>query len=249
MPIEIYNIIMLAVVLFLFLVLVMYLVIRKLFRQLWKKDLEFIEYTINIQEKERAAIALEIHDNIAPTLSIAQMQIGFLLERHEPEQTEVLLPKIQKQLQDAIQLCRDISHTLSSDLINGNNLQLMLEKHVGIVNQTDQLKLSLDYRAEGIRLQEVDNASLIRIVQELISNTIKHADAEKGGIIVTKDRKQLVINYWDDGKGLPEKLSASGMGMRNIEKRVQIMNGKLIWKNTSGGLSVTIKIPLTYKTR
>jgi signal transduction histidine kinase len=244
MPIEIYNIIILATILFLVLAFSVFLIIRKLFRQLWKKDLEFLQYTINAQERERAIIAQEIHDNIAPTLSIAQMQIGFLLEQKDPGQTETLLPKIQKQLQDTIGLCRDISHILSSDLVNGNNLQLMLEKHVGIVNQTDQLKLNLDYRAKEIKLKEADNASLIRIIQELISNTVKHAGAKRGGIIVTKDHKYLVINYWDDGKGLPDKFPVTGMGMKNIEKRVQILNGKLIWKNTSAGLSVTIKIPL-----
>jgi signal transduction histidine kinase len=240
--------ILIALVLFLVLVFFSYLMIRRLLKEIAEKDLESLKAIIDAQEKERAAIAQEIHDNLAPTLSIAQMQISFLTENQGKDHNETLLPKIQKQLQDAVILCREVSHALSPDLTSETDIHQVLDHYISKINQTGKLKIVFENSSELGKIDTAAGTSIIRIVQELIANTLKHAHATQVRLVVLYDNGDLILSYTDDGKGLPQKNFYTGMGMRNIEKRIQILKGKISWRNNSSapGMNAIIKIPFKF---
>ena len=87
--------------------------------------------------------------------------------------------------------------------------------------------------------------TLFRITQELINNSIKHAGCKEIGIQLFYREKNIVFSYEDDGKGFDQETNkTAGYGIKNIETRVSLLDGKLTWETSPGnGINVTIEIP------
>jgi signal transduction histidine kinase len=90
---------------------------------------------------------------------------------------------------------------------------------------------------------------IYRILQELITNTLRHAQATTMRIRMQYQKRSLVIHVEDDGKGYdPRELSNAGIGLRNIQGRLQTLNAR--WENLSApdqGAAYRIEIPLPRK--
>lgn len=223
-----------------------YYVITGLYRQLRKREAEAIESIITAQERERTSISREVHDNLGPMLSITQMQISYLVEQIQTASEKELLVKMQQQLQDAIKLCRNIAHLISSEVSSSKSFQNVLKEQTAYINELGNIKVDLTIPADLPPIDPVKATSLIRIFQELLMNTVRHAGATQIHIKIEKTTDYLLFIYQDNGSGFQMKHVNLGLGIQNITKRIEIIGGKQLWNPdpVNSGMSLQILLPL-----
>ncbi|TSJ44937.1 sensor histidine kinase [Fluviicola chungangensis] len=224
-----------------------YIVITRLYKQLRKREAEAIESIITAQERERATISREVHDNLGPMLSITQMQIGYLQEQTELSPQKELLTKIQNQVREAIRQCRNISHMISSEVNSAKSFQTVLREQVAFINEYGNISIQLSIPENFPSIDPDKGTSLIRIFQELLVNTIRHAEATEVSIQMETNPEYLFFSYRDNGKGFQLKSITTGLGIQNITKRIEIIDGKQLWNEKSGGSGMNLQVMIPVK--
>jgi len=198
---------------------------------------ELLEATIDSQERERKRIASELHDHIGSNLQALKLflhQLGMgNLEKIEQQSTELLTHTIQD--------VKNLSHELMPASLTDLGLEEALKTLTARLNASEQIACELDCSSKS-RLDADAELALYRITQELCSNTLQHAQASriKIGLHVAPPTFHLV--YEDDGIGLPGKGGQTGLGLKNIESRCQMLNAELQLDTGSneGGFKLTI---------
>ncbi|MCH5720759.1 sensor histidine kinase [Niabella hibiscisoli] len=219
-----------------------------LLRRLRAKDAEQMKAVLLAEEKERNLIAREIHDNLGPLLSIAQLQLDYLREEPTVSNLHKLAPHLHQQLSTAVNLSRNISHELSPFIDDQKDLKDILQAYIGNINASRQLQVTLQWNSL-VDLQGGPAISLFRILQELLQNTIRHARASKAGIDIRSGLDYLTVVYTDNGIGLNLLLLGKGLGTQNITSRVQSLRGRISWSDKkklpgSPGLHIALQLPL-----
>lgn len=215
------------------------------------KDLEVsaIDAMVRGQEKERERLASDLHDNVGATIAAAKLQFNYLIKhQNDKAASEELIKKTSSLLEDAYVEIRSMAHLKNSGVMAKNGLLPAIKKLSHNASGTNGLQFKV--KSHGLE-QRLDNAleiSIFRIIQELITNIIKHADATKSTIHLTNHQDSLNIIVEDDGKGFnPSQISKNkkGMGISSIDKRVAHLNGKLIIESKKNrGTTVIIDVPL-----
>jgi signal transduction histidine kinase len=114
------------------------------------------------------------------------------------------------------------------------------------VNDTEEIKVATNIPGDLERLDENKEIMLYRIIQEVVNNTLKHAEAKNIEFSITKTNGNLMVNYRDDGKGfiVEEKLESKTIGLKSIQSRVNFMNGEVnILSKHGEGTTYIISIP------
>jgi signal transduction histidine kinase len=142
---------------------------------------------------------------------------------------------------------RNISHSLSPPGLDLFGLEHTLHELCDTFNTAGQLQLQFVNEA-GDRVDALPKEvalALYRVVQELLSNSIKHAEARKVDLIFSQNSNGLVLRYTDDGKGMAsEKAKRAGMGMQNIAGRLRMIQAAYEVDTSPGnGFSMTILLP------
>lgn len=192
-----------------------------------KKDFEqtLLNTQLEIQEQTLTHISQEIHDNIGQVLSLARLQLHSLSEnsrREEIEYTDNLLEK-------AITDLRSLSHSLNTNSIKENGFAASLKKILEQFEKTGKFNTSF-YDEADFTISDDHGIILFRIIQEVLNNITKHAEATEIIIRIEKPEKHIIISIADNGKGFnTEKLISTegGIGIRNITERALIIGAKL----------------------
>jgi signal transduction histidine kinase len=212
-----------------------------------KSELLVLNSMLEGQEKERKRLSREIHDGIGPLLSALKVNLSSV-------QSDVL--KANENFGDnfstAYQLIdeisddlRSISHNLIPKILLDFGLMEALEALKDKMNFNKNMKLSLMFTGSFIRLDQVYELGIYRICQEMINNTLKHANANKSDLQLINSNHMLRIIYEDDGSGFSLSDIKKGLGLTNIENRVKALGGEWIIDSTPGkGMTATIEIPL-----
>jgi signal transduction histidine kinase len=207
---------------------------------------ELLYSTIRSQEEERQRIGRNLHDDVGGSLSNLRM----LLNRPEHLGPEMLKqqPGIYNQLIDnIIQDVRNISHNLSPPALALFGFSEALLELRDIVGNGDESFFSISNQAEAATdaLQPIVALALIRILQELITNTVKHAGAKRIVLSLSAENDQLVMHYADDGKGydMADVSVRRGMGMQNIEARINMISASYTIKTAiNEGFAISIYV-------
>lgn len=245
MIVEFIQIIIAAVLVLLVLGIAIYIVVSNLYKELKRKEAESLALIIEAQERERSAISREVHDNLGPTLSITQMQVGYLIEQTKDEKMLEILANVQKQMLQSIAMCRDISHMISPEMNREKDIRTALEEQISVLNQIGKVKLQLDLNTGDFIWDPVKGTSIVRVIQELVANTLNHSTANSVRVEMCLKDSNLQIIYSDNGDGFSIEKIKHGMGIKNITKRIGILDGKLLWNDArlNKGMNVTILIP------
>ena len=179
-----------------------------------------LKTSIQVQERERDRIAADLHDALIGNL----VAIG-LMNQVEHEQSA-----LDDLIQSSIQTARRISHDLSPPLIDHTNLSDLIHDKTIPWEKSNAITYYSDVRYEGTVSSEV-KIQLIRIVQELMNNIYKHAEATETLIHLRLTDQFLCLRIKENGKGFDTTKHKSGLGLKNIEMRVQYLNGKFKLKS------------------
>ncbi|HET8859621.1 sensor histidine kinase [Marivirga sp.] len=199
------------------------------------------------QELERQRVSKELHDNLGSLLVTANLSLdSFPKEDLAPAQLKKL-KMLDELIQKAADETRKLSHSLDSGLLKHFGLEVSLKDLEQTLNDNTKLQSVFEIQLSGTTSNEV-NTHIFRMVQELVNNTLKHAQAKNIRLEVFELKDKYVnIIYEDDGLGfdMQNTDSKKGIGIQNIEKRVSQLNGKLTLDTAPNqGLAVIIEIPL-----
>ena len=200
---------------------------------------------IKAQERERAQLGQELHDNVNQILTTVKLYNEmFLTSSHSDP---LLLQKSMHYLQVCIDEIRSISKRLSAPSLGKIHIQDSLQDLIEAVNLTRKLNVVCHVKGLSQTILPSDlHLAVYRIVQEQLNNIIKHAEASKVKINLTCHKKTLDLSIVDDGKGFNKEDKRTGIGLSNIESRAENMKGKLSIETAPGkGCKLTVKFPLS----
>ncbi|WP_106792344.1 sensor histidine kinase [Aquimarina sp. Aq78] len=224
--------------------------IQKTEKLLKEQELTAIDAMISGQEKERQRLANELHDNLGSTLATVKLHFQHLQHHKDNpkvEHVEELYTKTNALLDEAYQKVRTIAHEKNSGVMANQGLLPAVKKLAKKVSNGDGLYIEVQDYGLQERLDNALEISIFRMIQELITNTIKHAEASEIHISLTNHDSLLNIILEDNGKGFDAKVlpKKEGMGLRNIEKRVEHLQGTFEIDSTIGkGTNIIINIPI-----
>ena len=205
-----------------------------------EKEIEVGNALIAGEEQERLRLARDLHDGIGGTLTGIKIKLENYAEN--PVQNEI--SNSVNLLEKAIHNLRLTSHNLAPENLMKYGLEEAIKDYCQTMS-TPRLKFEIYTAGLGEIHSQRTQLLVYRIIQELISNAVKHAEASKILLQVTRENDLLLISVEDNGKGFDPKTVKRNMGMNNIEKRIQLLNGKLQTDSEPGkGTTVNIEIQL-----
>ena len=209
------------------------------------QELTAINSMLEGQENERVRIAKDLHDRLGSMLTTAKWSFDGLLESANNKLQEGPLEKASNMLDEAYQEVRKIAHNMVSGVLTKFGLVPALQELGKTISEGG--KMDVKIYASGLE-DRIDNKleiTIYRIVQELISNILKHAQASETIIQLTRTNGELNIAVEDNGKGFDPEQIKLGMGIKNMEARVQALNGSFFIDSGKGnGTTVMIDIPV-----
>ncbi|MCE7995101.1 MAG: tetratricopeptide repeat protein [Roseivirga sp.] len=214
-----------------------------------EKELEAINAMVEGQENERLRIARDLHDRLGGTLSIVKMHFKSVEESIEDLKDKNIsqYKEANNLLDEACDEVRKIAHDMASGVLMKFGLVAALNALKETVETAGQLKMNLIDIGLEERLSYNYEINVYRIIQELLTNTLKHAKATEMSVQLFRKESSLSIVVEDNGQGFePENQdSAKGIGLKNIEGRVYKFDGEVnIDSGKGAGTTITIDLPL-----
>lgn len=207
-------------------------------RKLTRNNIEKIE-------EERRRVAKDLHDEVGSIFSTLGMKIIQFEKKHNTSSGSIELIKESKLLVDkGIMSVRRISHNMIPNELEMFGIAAAIEELCFQFEGTDGLEV--DFESQGLDKcgnQEIELA-LYRITQELISNTVKHAEAKRVEIMLVCNNGEVSYDYQDDGIGFDHEQVRRGLGIHNITNRVEMNGGTLSYHTDQKGFGVSIYFPV-----
>lgn len=207
----------------------------------WQKRVN--KATIQAQEQERAQLGKELHDNVNQVLTTVKLYTELCLDKHPDQQ--LLLEKATAYLSDCINEIRSISKRLSSPTLGEISLADSIKELVGALKLTNKLQISLTVNGDHAKISQEVHLGVYRIIQEHMTNILKHAEAARVNITISVCDFTLIVKIKDDGKGFDINAQRNGIGINNMQGRAESLNGKFtIDSKPTAGCTLTLAIPL-----
>jgi signal transduction histidine kinase/ligand-binding sensor domain-containing protein len=201
---------------------------------------KLIQSEIVTLERERNRIAKELHDRVGTNLTAIKLTVSQLLQLHKDPQAK----DVEDQFQIAVREIKDIIYALAPPSLERYGLFTGLKNYVGKVNKNIPIRIALKTFGQEVNNFEL-NIIVFRIIQELLTNSIKHSFAHNISIHISAFADILNIMYEDDGVGFSYDPLQSGLGLDNIESRIHSVKGTFKFESGKFGVSYTIDIPIT----
>ncbi|WBL25911.1 ATP-binding protein [Zunongwangia sp. HGR-M22] len=224
---------------------------NQLEKQLKNQELAGLDAMLEGQEKERQQIANDLHDNLGgllATLKLHFQNLKIKTGRLRDEQDE-LFKTTDSLLDETYQQVRNYAHQRNAGLKTSEGLVPSLKNYAAKVSVGNSLVIQIEDHDMERRLETSLEITIFRIVQELITNVIKHAEASEIIVHLTAFDDHINIMVEDDGKGFDTsklKEKNNGMGLGSIIKRIEHIGGKVeIDSQPDGGTTVILDIPVS----
>ncbi|HYG18505.1 MAG TPA: sensor histidine kinase [Ohtaekwangia sp.] len=210
-----------------------------------EKQLTATEAVLKGEEQERTRLAKDLHDGLGGMLS--GMKYSFNMMKGNLVMTPENLQAFERSmdmLDSSIMEMRRVAHNMMPETLVRFGLDTALNDFCNDINQSGALQVT--YQSIGLANTTVDQTiaiTIYRVVQELISNTIRHSSSKTALVQVTKTGDQLAVTVEDEGKGFDPSIlrQSKGIGWTNIQHRVDFLKGKMD-VNTAPGKGTSVHI-------
>ncbi len=214
-------------------------------QELLRKNREIEEALFKGQKIERKRVASELHDNLNTKLAAVRWH----LEAMQAEDFNSFNQKIHSRLidmaNDVYADVRLISHNMLPAELETHGLVTALQKLVEKLNVNAKTQFHLIANENQTRPSSQVEHQLYNIALELVNNVLKHAQASEVWISLSQTQTQLMLTVSDNGVGMPTEIQSDGIGMRNLQSRVEVLSGHLSLDSTPEmGTKVSVEIPL-----
>lgn len=204
---------------------------------------ELSQQLVNAQEEERKHLSRELHDHVAQVLTGLRMELG-RAERLSPAVSSVV-SECKKLVDELFLTVRSLALGLRPSMLDDIGLQAALEWHVRDFMSRYAISVDLKMTGHFDRLPERHRTCVYRVVQEALTNCVRHAAAHHVAIAVTADDHELQLTVSDDGVGLKPEDRGRGLGLIGIEERVKELHGAVtISADGTRGTTVAVRLPV-----
>jgi signal transduction histidine kinase len=220
----------------------------KLEKVLRDQELFGIDSMLEGQEKERQRIAQELHDNLGSLLATIKLHIYSVRSpRHTAEQRDSMIQKTEDLVEEAYQKVRGFAHLRNSGVNAQEGLLPAVNLFASKASVIHNLQVEVKDHGMDNRLENSLEIAVFRVIQELITNIIKHAGASVAVIHLTQHEDIINLMVEDNGIGFDIRMikPSQGMGLHSIQKRIESMGGRVtIDSIPEKGTTVIIDIPI-----
>ena len=207
---------------------------------------------LRTQDEERRHIARELHDSAGQTLTVLGMELATLVQktgRNSPE-LATRAEKIQETVRQLHRELRTTSYLLHPPLLDESGLSSALSWYVQGVIERSGLEIKLDISSELGRLPNDMELVIFRLVQECLTNILRHSGSKTATIRVARETEAVTVEIQDQGKGVSASKLAeiqgkgSGVGIRGMRERLRKFGGTLDIESVDPGTRIFVKIPV-----
>ncbi|MFD2520511.1 sensor histidine kinase [Emticicia soli] len=213
---------------------------------------QLLESSLEVQEVERRRIAKDLHDEVGAMLSVTKMSFNQLLKKinTSPDLTDQG-KKTKEFLEESISQVRRISRELVPSTLEDFGLISAIDEFIQKIHIASGVLFIFNHEGieEGQRFDKKIELTIYRIAQELVNNALKHAEAQEISLKLLLKPNKLSFVFTDNGKGFDleavKQDPKAGLGLRNIESRLSVVDGTFKIKSAKGeGTNTRIDIPL-----
>ncbi len=209
-------------------------------RKMREKQTYFSKQLIIQAEEERSRIARDLHDDIGQSLSI--LKSGLFKSEAKKEGDK----KMEMEIERIIDQTRQISRALYPSYIEKIGLTPSIAMLAENIQKNKNIEVSFDINERTEELHVAVKTHLFRVLQECVSNTLKHSGAKALKIMIELANDDFVMTYVDNGNWMQQARTVNGMGLLSIKERVKIIGGTLsIEQNQPKGFKLIVKFKKT----
>ena len=179
-----------------------------------------------------------MHDGVNGDLSAIKFKLSALSDKENPAIGEAVA-----MIDDSCKQVRAISHNLVPPSLENFNLVEALEEYIENTNSIHEPEIDFQHLGEHPRLSKNAEINIFRIVQELVVNALKHAEAQQINVQLSCREEEIQLTVEDDGKGFDTSAqNKSGIGLSNIQSRVDYLQADKDVLSNQEGTSYTLSM-------
>ncbi|MBA7582309.1 Sensor histidine kinase ComP [subsurface metagenome] len=223
-------------------------ILRRIEKLREQNESKVLSAIITTEEKSRQQFSKELHDGLGPILSSIKMSISAINKSKVNSSNKEIINNAEQNIDEAIVVVKEISNNLSPHILKNYGLTKAIETFISRFNTGEEIDILLESNLKEKRYDYNTEIIVYRIVCELISNTLKHAFANKIDIDLFYKKNTLELNYFDNGIGfdLDEIQNQHvGMGLSNIHSRIRSLDGTIdTFSLPNEGFNLKITLPV-----
>jgi signal transduction histidine kinase len=205
-----------------------------------------VRRVVAAQELERRRLARELHDETGQALTSILLGLRTVEEAKSPEQVHAAATRLRELVVDTLQDVRALAVELRPKVLDDFGLVPALERLVTTFSDKTGIAADLEAALPEERLPAEIETALYRIVQEALTNVVKHAGASRVSVLLTRGDTSVTAVVEDDGRGFEAgESSGEGVGLVGMRERVGLLEGRLAIESTEGaGTTLVAEVPL-----
>jgi signal transduction histidine kinase len=208
-----------------------------------KHNEELLATQLEIQLQTMQHIGREIHDSVGQKLTLASLYTQQLAYENKAPNVTEKIETISGIINQSLQELRHLSKSLTDDNINENNIAALIAAECEKINALKKCTASYMAPAKPPQMNYQAKSIVLRVVQEFMQNSIKHADCKNISIKLETVNDAIEFTLTDDGKGFDtQQKNFSGIGLANMQKRITMLGGTCNLQSTSAGTTLQIRI-------
>jgi signal transduction histidine kinase len=204
-------------------------------------------YLQALAEKEKAEIARTLHDELGGLLTAAKMDLSWLQSRVQPPELQERLAQLGSVLDEAMDLKRQLVDDLRPSLLDHFGLPTALRTYVDAVCGKAGLQVQIELAEEAQTLPRDTAIAVFRIVQEGLSNIVRHGSAGRVLLRMSADPNGFALTLTDDGRGFDPNSDVAApktFGLMGMRQRVSSFGGSLVIDSAAGrGTTLRVEVP------
>jgi signal transduction histidine kinase len=199
------------------------------------------------QEIERQRLARELHDETGQALTSILLGLKAVEEAPSPEEMRSAVASLRELVVATLQDVRRLAVELRPKALDDFGLVPALERLVNLFSESTGIAVELEATLGDRRLPAEVETTLYRIVQEALTNIVKHAHARKVSILLVRRADNATVVIEDDGEGFdPEQTREDGLGLLGMRERVSLLDGRLTVESSAGaGTTLAVEVPVS----
>jgi len=207
------------------------------------------EQLVTAREEERRRLRRDLHDGFGPTLaaSLMKLQAARAVADREPARSQELLDELELETRRAIEDVRRIAYDLRPPALDELGLLGALRHHaasLSIAPDAPRIDVAVERPEILAGLPAAVEVAGLRIALEALTNVVRHSGADRARVHLALDRRELIIEVADNGRGMPEA-GAPGIGLTSMRERAEELGGSLqVEPRGGGGTRIVARLPI-----
>lgn len=209
---------------------------------------ELLSSQIKMQTQTMQHIGREIHDNVGQKLTLASLYAQQLAYENKALNINSKIENIGEIINQSLAELRYLSKSLTDNHIDTSDISVLLKQEFtkidGLKKYHIYLKININ---KALELTYQTKSVILRVAQEFLQNSIKHANCKTITASLTEMDNQLVLILADDGQGFEvENIQGNGIGLINMKRRIESIEGSyLMQSDRANGTKLIINLPIT----